>query len=1037
MNLKIGDTSENGQITIIDEDRLCYLVKSTSRGAYGLRTISKSLLLEYVAYFAKNPNASANDARAALRVNTQIDKFEYGYTSTLKTMAQMILGQVGTTCTSTVFVSSKSNLSPLQTIFYGAPGTGKSYKVKSEILAGVPEENIFRTTFHPDYDYASFVGCYKPTKLVDKIYTVSELHDLFVKESTTFPNRPEHRFAAKYSKSFAKLTNKEAEQVFEGVSTASTITAETPKLMASVEEYNKNGCNNAITYDFTPQSFTKAYIAAWKNYSTPITKTKTVVASPTMPASSATSPYTSASAGTPANTFYRKAVNGFDLTTGEEDLLKVVDAFLFPFVGVDCFGDIHKELNVFVDDKTTPDKHKVVYQREEVEAEFNSLKARLGEHPNDNLPEGQRFYFLKNLLFEMDRNKTNTLEKEYEFNIWGLYNSKENTVTIFKGQIYKDCYGDDSKRFALVATYIHEMFHAYFDKKINLPEIEEAIVECATLCFLEMMANVIGSPFNDIFTDYKRRVSNKKYSNGFSYYGFGAYLFEHRSLDWIKLFKDAVIDANSKAVKDYQAMFADTYTTDENKAMRLLYSILNPASAVSTTDGIDYGSKPVFLVIEEINRGNCAQIFGDIFQLLDRNESGYSEYPIDIDEDLKNYLVKELGADSEGIKNGKLCLPPNLNLLATMNTSDQSLFPMDSAFKRRWDWEYVSIKRADNEPENEWIIKVTHDGKTYWCYWWEFLEAINHQIEETTHSEDKQLGYFFAKPKAGENFISTDTFVNKVIFYLWNDVFKDEDSAVFQYDNEVDDVSINRAGTMYFRHFMENTDEMIHYFINQLFAMGKDNTPAVPIDYLKNDDDSKVIEYLPKMREGDPVKLDDEAVDEETSEGNGISVRKSDSIDNIVFSIPEYKKMSEKLTQALKGNVFKYSKNSMDMKMGDMPISYARLSMAYSSKKTDIKLYIRAKSVYNQSIECYNYLNSKGVEDIIAEVSERNNLEYELISKDIAENKVLGWRIKYPMTFSDSDDNMMDGDVTKIVEIVKELQKKITPIMNEFSKNGK
>lgn len=282
-------------------------------------------------------------------------------------------------------------------------------------------------------------------------------------------------------------------------------------------------------------------------------------------------------------------------------------------------------------------------------------------------------------------------------------------------------------------------------------------------------------------------------------------------------------------------------------------------------------SEPVFLIIEEINRGNCAQIFGDIFQLLDRKDNGYSDYPIDADEDLKAFLengVKEDGTpwltNKDGIKDGKLCLPANLHIWATMNTSDQSLFPIDSAFKRRWDWEYVPIKRADKEPEKEWIIKVTHGGKTYWCYWWEFLEAINHQIEETTHSEDKQLGYFFAKPKAGENFISTDTFVNKVIFYLWNDVFKDEDSAVFQYDNDkVEDVSINRSGTMYFRHFMENKDEMIHYFINQLFAMGKDSTPAVPIDYLKNDADSKVAEHLPRMRE---LKVESPSAEENSDE---------------------------------------------------------------------------------------------------------------------------------------------------------------------------
>ena len=188
-----------------------------------------------------------------------------------------------------------------------------------------------------------------------------------------------------------------------------------------------------------------------------------------------------------------------------------------------------------------------------------------------------------------------------------------------------------------------------------------------------------------------------------------------------------------------------------------------------------------FLVIEEINRGNCAQIFGDLFQLLDRNDYGFSDYPIKADADMKRQLQKafaglviaqkdKINAMYEGkdivsqVLNGDiLLLSNNLYIWATMNTSDQSLFPIDSAFKRRWDWTYMPISNA----EKDWIIEV--DGSKY--DWWQFLEKINEKIGSTTNSEDKKLGYFFCKAQDGV--ISAKTFVGKVIFYLWNDVFKD------------------------------------------------------------------------------------------------------------------------------------------------------------------------------------------------------------------------------------------------------------------------
>lgn len=201
---------------------------------------------------------------------------------------------------------------------------------------------------------------------------------------------------------------------------------------------------------------------------------------------------------------------------------------------------------------------------------------------------------------------------------------------------------------------------------------------------------------------------------------------------------------------------------------------------------VQEGEEPMdeFLVIEEINRGNCAQIFGDLFQLLDRGDEGFSEYPIKADSDMKKLLEHEFKGleikNKEGInalfKGDKdivaevlagdvLLLPNNLYIWATMNTSDQSLFPIDSAFKRRWDWNYVPISDAGKK----WMIEV--NGVQY--DWWKFLEAINDKVYHATYSEDKKLGYFFCKAKDGV--ISAEKFVSKVIFYLWNDVFKDSE----------------------------------------------------------------------------------------------------------------------------------------------------------------------------------------------------------------------------------------------------------------------
>ena len=209
--------------------------------------------------------------------------------------------------------------------------------------------------------------------------------------------------------------------------------------------------------------------------------------------------------------------------------------------------------------------------------------------------------------------------------------------------------------------------------------------------------------------------------------------------------------------------------------------------------------KKQYLVIEEINRGNCAQIFGDLFQLLDRNSKGFSDYPITADADMKKqlkglfdgYIIEDkeaINAYYDGrdivdeVLNGDiLLLPNNLYIWATMNTSDQSLFPIDSAFKRRWNWQYIPISNRQKG------YKIEVNGSYY--DWWEFLNAINGIIWDTNHSEDKKLGYFFVK--SDDTIIKSDVFVGKVIFYLWNDVFKDFIDEAGSLFNDANDTQLS------------------------------------------------------------------------------------------------------------------------------------------------------------------------------------------------------------------------------------------------------
>ena len=275
---------------------------------------------------------------------------------------------------------------------------------------------------------------------------------------------------------------------------------------------------------------------------------------------------------------------------------------------------------------------------------------------------------------------------------------------------------------------------------------------------------------------------------------------EYMKVNVTQLVKKAGLSTNYETEVNKYVAFCHLLPEQEDN--KIIYSFV-PQAFTNAYVRAWSTNEPVFLVIEEINRGNCAQIFGDLFQLLDR-KNGESEYPVKADTDLAKHLADELVNSSREdipleVKSGEMLkLPSNLYIWATMNTSDQSLFPIDSAFKRRWDWKYIKIAKGYERDDNG-VYKTNSEGEKIplgWKLlrsdgqdWWEFIKKINAIIYSMTQSADKQLGYFFCKADK-DKIITTETFVNKVAFYLWNDVFKDyaeDEGDLFKFKKKLED----------------------------------------------------------------------------------------------------------------------------------------------------------------------------------------------------------------------------------------------------------
>lgn len=461
----------------------------------------------------------------------------------------------------------------------------------------------------------------------------------------------------------------------------------------------------------------------------------------------------------------------------------------------------------FINEEDVAEKIKLEerFNRERIESEFKNYLTNIarskqtGRKLTDSSISSYLLFLKCEKLFDYNPQKWSTIESIYD--ITSLDKINEILQTLLKDPAFVNRNSSDNngfrarslKQYRDFLIYQTSMFDNYDTEEEEMKSIENDLFQKIFFgapgtgkshkidfdLFKDKNGNSLGKGIKEIPDDRKFRTT---FHPDYDYAQFvGAYKP-----------KKELNETTNKEEITYSfvpQVFAKAYAA----AWKLYFSAGNSSTS----------ENQVYLIIEEINRGNCAQIFGDIFQLLDRNGEGFSQYSIDADCDFADWLGKYSDLSPESIWNeykkkenvgaGKLKLPPNLNILATMNTSDQSLFPMDSAFKRRFDWEYVQIKyKKDEECGKNWnadTFKIAVGNSKY--MWLDFLEKVNADIYEATRSEDKQMGEFFIKPKDGKKILFED-FRSKVLFYLWDSVYKDETERQtvfhFAYENGDDKI---------------------------------------------------------------------------------------------------------------------------------------------------------------------------------------------------------------------------------------------------------
>ena len=261
-------------------------------------------------------------------------------------------------------------------------------------------------------------------------------------------------------------------------------------------------------------------------------------------------------------------------------------------------------------------------------------------------------------------------------------------------------------------------------------------------------------------------------------------MFKTRKQDGTDTAGDNSLERNhGKAIRKYVSLLTGQDTSSDiayeyvpGPFMRVYVNALKSARTANP--------KPYLLIIEEINRANVAAVFGDVFQLLDRDDDEVSEYPIQASEDIKKYLARELGGNPEDYN--KIKIPDNMFIWATMNSADQGVFPMDTAFKRRWDFTYIGIDDNDKEIRGKYVVLGSKASQK--VEWNKLRKAINRFLAKQKINEDKQLGpYFLSRkvviPESGDEIDRNkfcEAFKNKVIMYLFEDAAKQKRPSLFE-----------------------------------------------------------------------------------------------------------------------------------------------------------------------------------------------------------------------------------------------------------------